>query len=162
MSLIFFLWEIKRNFFLPLVPNRIFFETIIKIIANDMPCLRIFSLFFLPIGNMEWNQILIIWSFYDQALGKTWQNWELHIINKNLLQELLSTNEIEVNTKCQKCLSIFDPKTILGTWKACIKPRPYYKRALLWLCISTFLVQIFISVSWMIFFKSAVISTFWV
>ena len=57
---------------------------------------------------------------------------------------------MKAKTKCQKCLSIFDPNTILGSWKACIKPRPDNKRALLWLCISIFLMQMFIFVSFIL------------
>ena len=111
-----------------------------------MPCLRIFSLTYWKHGmelNFDYLAPLMI---HPLVKHRKIDNC-IYIINKNILQELLSTNEIEVKTKCQECLSIFDPKTILGNWKACIKPRPYNKRALLWLCISIFLMQMFIFVS---------------
>ena len=53
----------------------------------------------------------------------------------------------EVKTKCQKYMSVFDLKNLKESWKACLKPRPYYKRTLIWLCIGIFLVEMFVIVS---------------
>merc|ERR1712227_550815 len=57
------------------------------------------------------------------------------------IEESSSTEE---KTNCQKYLSVFDLKNVLESWQACLKPRPYYKRTLIWLCIGIFCVEIFV------------------
>ena len=47
----------------------------------------------------------------------------------------------EGKSKFQTCLSFFDPKTILESWKTCVKRRPYHKRTMLWLSISICCLQ---------------------
>ena len=50
-------------------------------------------------------------------------------------------------TGCAKWTSVFDLKNVMESWKACLRPRPYYKRTLIWLCIGIFCVEIFVIVS---------------
>ena len=59
---------------------------------------------------------------------------------------------ITLPTGCAKWTSVFDLKNVLESWKACLRPRPYYKRTLIWLCIGIFCVEIFVIVSWVLYY----------
>ena len=63
------------------------------------------------------------------------------------VKDFSSLPTAEVKTNFQKYISVFDFKNLKESWKACLKPRPYHKRTLIWLCIGIFLVEMFVIVS---------------